>query len=74
MVYFILFYSILFYLIFLLNGQKMKSCTQIYNWIYNCDIYQPPLLSLTGRDVNHFPKVVLIALKPIKTDRAHLEE
>ena len=30
--------------------KKMKSFTQIYNWIYHCDI-------LKGRDADHFPKL-----------------
>ena len=34
----------------------MKSYAQIYNWIYYCDIYQPPLLSLKGMDADNFPK------------------
>ena len=46
---------ILFDLIFLLNVQIMKSCAQICNRIYHCNIYQPPLLSLKGRHVDHFP-------------------
>ena len=34
-------------------GKHIKSCAQIYN----CDIYQPPLLSNKGMDVDHFPKL-----------------
>ena len=29
--------------------KKMKSCAQIYTWIYRCDIHQLPLLSLKVR-------------------------
>ena len=29
--------------------QKIKKCTQINNWIYHCNIYQPPHLSLKRR-------------------------
>ena len=43
--------------IFLFNVQKMKTFTHVYNWIYDCHKYQPPLLFLIGRVVSHFPKL-----------------
>ena len=48
-------FNVLFYLIFYIKRAKLKGCAQLYNWIYHCNIYQPPLLSLKGRDVDHFP-------------------
>ena len=46
----------------------MKSHAQIYNWIYNYGIYEPPLLLLKGRDVRCqlVSNIVLIALKSIE--------
>ena len=36
-------------------GKIDKLCTNI--WIYHYDIYPAPLLSLKGRDIDHFPKL-----------------
>ena len=55
---------------------------QIYSWLYQCNINQPPQLSPQGRDVDHFFQRcfecnVLNALKPSKTNtsnRPHLED
>ena len=40
----------------------MKSGTQTYDCIDNCNIYQPPQLSLESRDVNDFPKLFQLHL------------
>ena len=64
----LMFYFILFN--FSIKRAKKNEAlgANIYNWIYHCDIYQPPQLSLKRRVVGSFSKVILIALKQSKTE------